>query len=271
MSRQEQIYNDMVAQKERLEALQEITSTSKVSAFGGILFMVSFAIDSLCEMFEIFKQQVFTQSNEKERRTANWYRQKALDFQYGYELVEGKDYYDNSELTEAEIEQSKIIKYAIAVEESDKSTLYIKIANADKQPLTGDQLEAFTNYINDVADMGVHITVRNEASDNLQLNLNVWYNPTLLNENGTELNSSNEPVKEAIQTYLSNLNFNEEYINMKLIDALQQLPAVKIVEVSYSSYKYGVLNWQPINGRYTPYAGHISINHEDLQINYIKY
>ncbi|MDO5970617.1 hypothetical protein Q4Q35_12440 [Flavivirga aquimarina] len=126
-------------------------------------------------MFEIFKEQVLSQSNEKERRTTNWYQQKALDFQYGYELVEGKDYYDNSQLTDAEIEQSKIIKFAVAVEESDKSTLYIKIANTNKQP----------------------ITIRNEVPDNLQLTLDVWYNATLLNENGIELNSSKEPVKEA--------------------------------------------------------------------------
>ncbi|MDO5970616.1 hypothetical protein Q4Q35_12435 [Flavivirga aquimarina] len=58
---------------------------------------------------------------------------------------------------------------------------------------------------------------------------------------------------------------------MRLIDTLQQLPAVKIAEVSHSAYRYGDISWQIINGRYTPYAGHLYISDEDLQINYIKY
>jgi hypothetical protein len=271
MNKQQGIYDDMVAQKEHLEALQGITSTSKVSVFGAILYVVSFAIDTLHSMFEAFKEQVRTLSNENERRNPKWYQQKGLNFQFGHQLVEGKDYYDNTAFTDDEVEESKIVKYAVAVEESDKSTLYIKIANADKQPLTNEQLEAFKTYMNEVADIGVHMTIRNEVSDNLKLNLNVWYDGTLLNEDGVALIESNMPVKETVEYFLSNLNFNEEYINMKLIDELQQLPSVKIAEVVEASYKHGNINWQLIKGRYTPYAGHISINNSDLQINYIKY
>lgn len=271
MSKQKEIFDSMNAQKERTEHIKEANTTSKTGVVRNILYVVSEAIAILYEMFKSFKTEVAEISNQNERRTPSWYQQKALDFQYGYELAEGKDYYDNSLLTEGEIEASKIVAFAVAVEEVDKSTLYIKIANKNKEPLSDQELEAFRAYMQEVSDIGVHISIRNEMPDNLQLSLTVFYNATLLNSLGQELTSTSEPVKEAIQNYISNLNFNQEYIDMRLVDALQQLPAVEIAEVDISFYKYKQLSWQKIKGRYIPFAGHLIIEDEDLTINYIKY
>lgn len=269
-SKQQEIYNEMIAQKERNEALKEANNTSKTSVINNIFFAVSLAINSLLELFEFHKAEVSKLSYESERRTSKWYQSLALKFQYGHQLVEGKDYFDNTNKTPQEIEESKLVKFAVAVQEKDKSTIYIKIANANKQPLTNEQLQAFSEYMERVADWGVHLTIINEVPDKLKLTIDYWYDATLINSSGQSLTGGNEPVKDKVKDFLTTLNFNQQYADMNLIDELQRLPSAKVVEIKESFYKYKTLNWQRINGRYIPYAGHLAIEDIDLQINYIK-
>ncbi len=270
MSEQVDIKNKLVAQQDKSSVLQEVTTTSKVGVLNEIFYAVSFAVASLKELFEVFKIEVLAIADAKEAHREAWYQTKATDFQFGHQVVKGKDYYDNSVLTTDEIEASKIVKFAVAVQESDKSTLYIKIANENKQPLTEEQRIAFEAYINEVADLGVHLTVVNQEADDIKLTLDVEYNAALLNAEGIELNGSKEPVKEAVELYLSNLNFDQQYVSMFLVDALQQLPVVEIAEVKVACFKYDALSWQIINRRYPPYAGYMRVLPENLTINYIK-
>jgi hypothetical protein len=270
MSKQQEILNEMLALKEQTEGIADANTTSKTGIVRNILYIVSAVISDFRDLFETFKTEVASISKENERRTPTWYQNKALAFQYGYQLVSEKDYYDNSGLTEDEITASQIIKFAVAVEENDKSTLYLKVAKENKELLTADELTAFKAYMLEVSDIGVHISYINQLPDNLKITLNVWYNATLLKSTGKELNTTAEPVKEALTAFISTLNFNQEFINMKLIDTLQNLEAVEIAEVVSSEYKYNALDWQPISGKYTPYSGHLIIDDENLTINYIK-
>jgi hypothetical protein len=271
MSKQEEILQKMLEQKESSQELSTANSTSKVGLLRQILYIVSFAIASLYELFEIHKKEVAEISEDKEPHQENWYEQKAFDYQFGHVLISDTDNYNNTALTDQEIETSKVIKYAVAVEEKDKSTLYIKIADKDKQPLSEVQQTAFESYINDVADMGVHISVVNKVADSLKLELDVYYDQAVLSSEGLLLKDTNvSPVVNAVNLYLDNLDFNEQYINMLLVDQLQQTTGVKIAEVTAAYYKYDVLSWQSIKGRYVPKSGHLKITAEDLIVNYIK-
>lgn len=271
MAKQEEILDQMLEQKNSSEELATANSTSKVGLLRRLLYIVSFAIASLDELFEIHKEEVAQISEEKSPHQENWYQQKALDFQFGYALVDDTDVYDNSDLTDEEIEISKIIKYAVAVQEKDKSTLFVKIADVNKDPITETQLIAFESYINDVADMGVHITVVNLEADNLKLELNVYYDDTVLSSEGLLLkDNTTYPVDEAVNLYLDNLDFNEQYAHMLLVDQLQQTPGIKLVDVQSAFYKYDVLTWQTIQARYVPKSGRLTIDPGNLTVNYIK-
>ena len=254
--------NELKTQQQNNAVLSQVTTPSKVGVLGNLIYIISFAVFTLRQLFENFKLDVQAIADAKEPHRETWYEQQAMAFQFGYDLPEGKTEYDNSNLTTAEIEASQIVAFAVAVQERDKSTLFIKIANKDKQPLTD---------INEVADVGVHITVINQVADAIKLTLNVEYKATLLNTKGVSLADDSRPIEEAINLYLSNLNFNEQYVSMRLIDALQKLPSVVIAEVEEACYKYDVLEWQIIHRKYTPKAGYMSVVPDNLTINYIKY
>lgn len=270
MSEQVNIYNEMNSQAEKSAELSAVSTNSKVGVLRTILYVVSFAIALLRELFELHKQEVEDSIDNKQRHDLYWYKNLALSYQYGYNLVSETDYYDNSNLTDEEIESSKIVKYAVAVEEVDKSTVYIKVANSDRAPLSSDELTAFKAYLNEVVDLGVHVTVVNEVADQLKLELDVYYDPKVLRSDGALLSSTSTfPVKEAIINFVNQLDFNATYTSLALIDALQIVDGVEIPEVKAAYYKYGVMSFQPIQGRYISKSGNIDVSEEDLIINYI--
>ena len=270
MSDQNTIYEEMNSQAEKSEHLLEVSTTSKVGVFRTLLYVISFSISNLKELFEIHKKEITDNINNKQRHDLYWYKSLALNFQYGHNLVMDTDYYNNSALTDEEIETAKIIKYAVAVEEKDKSTTYIKVANANREPIDNDELTAFEDYIHEVSDVGVHVCVINEPADNLKLEIDVYYDAQVLAANGSlHTDSSVFPVMDAVQTFIEGLDFNYPYNSVQVIEAVQKVSGVIITEIKGSYYKYGVLDFQPINGQCVSKSGNIDVLEEDLLINYI--
>lgn len=244
---------------------------SPVSIESIIFYVVAFGIWVLEMIFLKHKKEVVEIIAEKEPRRTSWYREKALAFQLGFKLVADKDYYDNTDVLSENIERSKVVKYAVAVEESDKSTLYIKIAGKNKQYLPYDEVVAFESYINEVADIGVHITVINAPADAMKLELDVYYDASVLDAEGRRLDGSDDtPVQDAVRIYLANLEFNEQFVSMRLVDAIQKVEGVDIVELNDAMYRYKAMAWQSVKARYTPYAGYMTVSDSDLKINWIK-
>lgn len=264
-----EILTKLINRKEANEALSRLTSDSRVSVWRNVLFVIASSISYLTELFDEHKKDVTDLANSKEPRKELWYQNIALAFQYGHELVEDKHYYDNSNRTEEEVALSKIVKYSAVNQEKDKSTLYIKVANENKQPLSVTQATAFEAYMNDVADLGVHLTIVNQPADDLKLELDIYYDPTILNSQGERLDGSgNTNAQDTIDDYISNLEINQQYVGMHLIDALQKVKGINIAEIIKSDYKYDVIDWQPLTARYTPKSGFLSITPENLKINW---
>ena len=204
-----------------------------------------------------------------------WYATLAKRFQFGHNLIPETDEYDNSNLTEAEIEASKIVKFAAAVQPRDKSILYIKIATERggiKQPLSNTQLTAFRAYlIDEVPDAGVRIEIINAQADDLRLKLDIYFDPLVLDVDGKRLDGTDDkPVQNTIRGYISNLSFNGLYANQSLIDRLQTVSGVVISELKEASSRYGAYTeYQPINAKSIPHAGYYSITDQNLILNFI--
>ncbi|NDV93531.1 hypothetical protein D0T84_01190 [Dysgonomonas sp. 521] len=208
--------------------------------------------------------------------STGWYTMMALLFQYGYELAGDTDAYDNSGLTEEQIEASRVVKFAAAVSPMNKSILYIKTAtevNGVKQPLPDEVFAAFKAYILKIQDAGVKIKFINDPADEMRVEMDVYYNPLVLDKNGKRLDGTNDtPVPDAIRNYVHNLIFNSRYANVKLVDAVQAVDGVELPELKKASSRYGVYtDFKEIDAIEIAHAGYYTISDANLILKYIPY
>ena len=208
--------------------------------------------------------------------TPYWYTTLAKQFQFGYNLVGDTDAYDNTGLTEEQIEASRVVKFAAPWQPRDKSILYIKVATEKggvKEPLSVAQLTALTAYMKEeIPDAGVKIKIINAPADEMRLEFDIYYNPLILDNTGRRLDGTNDtPIQGAIRAYLSNLDFAGLYANHSLIDALQKVDGVEQPELTYAGSRYGTYTeFQKIKGRAVPYAGYYTIADKNLLLNFIS-
>lgn len=224
---QQEIFDSITAN----ENLAGLTSQSKVSIYRLIVFVVAFAIWFLEMLFDKHKSEIdIALYNQKSGRLP-WYRYMALKFQYGFDLLIDSDEFDNAIATTAQINASKIIKYA-AVNEGDlQGIIIVKIAGetAGKlAPITAEAKTAVDAYFNEIKYAGSRINVINYLPDRLFLQLQIYRDPLVLDANGTSILNGGKPVETAINEFMKELPFNGELILAKLIDKIQQVEGVKI-------------------------------------------
>lgn len=247
---------------------------SKVSLESILFFAVATGIWIACKMFDQHKIDIFTILRDNRAHTTGWYAARSKEFQFGRDLVNDNDFYDNSGLNDEQIEKLRVVKFAVANETNDSALMYLKIATESagkKQPLNDVQLAAFTNYIGKIKDAGVRIKIVNEPADELRLKMDIYYNPLVLDISGKRVDGVDDtPIQLAIKQYIGNLAFNGFYANQTLVDTIQQVDGVEIVELKEASSKYGNLqDFIPINARSIPRAGYYQISDPNLILNFI--
>lgn len=248
------------------EKLASLNSTSKVAIYRLFVFVVSYSILLLQILFDTHKKEVSDIIEAKMPHRASWYRTKALDFQYGHALIVDSDKYDNIGFTAEEIENSKIIKYSAVTQNGGQ--LLIKIASESGgvlQPITDPQKASFDAYVQEIADCGVKYVVINKLPDLLLLNLQIFRDPLVLNENGLSILNGNYPVEEAILEYMKELPFNGELVLAHLVDKLQKVEGVKIPNIVNAESQINILGTeeyldpQPITVKTVPDSGYFKI------------
>ncbi|MEW5675596.1 hypothetical protein ABGT15_04730 [Flavobacterium enshiense] len=135
--------------------------------------------------------------------TLNWYREQALSFVYGQDLIwkEGSYKFDTQGLSETEISEKKVVKHC-AVSEVDLSSVinpdtsvnqifsdyfhnqvgvvFIKVATESGgyiSPVDLNVLSSFKEYIARIKDAGNQVIVSSLPGDVLKLHLNVFVDP----------------------------------------------------------------------------------------------
>ncbi|ROI09801.1 nucleotidyltransferase [Chryseobacterium sp. H3056] len=272
------IFTDLVAKKESDINLATLNSTSKTAIWRLWLYIMAYCAWVLETIFDEHKAEVSNILAQLKPHTTRWYRNKALDFQFGFALIQDTDIFDNTEKTEEQIETSKIIKYAAVTEAVSESRLIIKIAtevNGKLAPIQPGEKAAFDAYVAEYKDAGVRVTVINYLPDILQLRLKIYYDPLLLTADGFSiLNPSRKPVDEALKEFMKELPFDGELILASLIDKLQKTEGVKIPHLVNAATKwidsdgnaYG--NFENISVSQIPVSGYFEIE-DFLNIEYI--
>lgn len=242
-----------------------------IASFENILFdILSYFMFLLEQIFDTHKQEVNEIIENKFPHRPSWYRTKAKEFQYGFDLIEDTDNFDNTGYTAEQIEDSKIIKYSAVTKNGGQ--LLIKIASevgGVLAPITAPQKAAFDAYIEEIADCGVKYLVINKQPDILLLNLQVFYDPLVLNDSGMSILNGNYPVEDAIKEYMKELPFNGELVLAHLVDKLQLVEGVKIpniVNAETQIYDPGTdayLAAQPITVKTIPDSGYFTVPNFD--------
>lgn len=263
-----EIYDAMLRDKAQRSELAELNSSSTASIWRLLLWVVASAINVAEQLWEAWKMEVDVELAEQTPHRVDWYAAKAKAFVRGKVLMPGSDRYDLAGMSDSEIDQLRIVKYAAAIEGRDYSVLYVKVAGEDaggnRAPLSDAEAVQVAAYMNEVKDVGVRIELVNKPADIFRCSVKVLYDPILSPE------VMRERVRSVIEAYVENLEFNGEYSNMALIDAVQRVQGVKIAEVEQATVEEaGTGSERGVNVRYTPVAGYMVA--EDIVVDLEAY
>lgn len=254
------------------ENLAELNSSSTTALYRLFARVVAKGIVTLETLFDVFSAQVTTDLANQKAHTLQWYRNKALAFQLGYELQAGNDIYTVSGT--AETIAAQIIAYAAVVDQD--GTLIVKANKEDggSVPLDAAEFAAFFDYMSDIKDAGVALLVRNVNPDRLKLIVDIYYDPTVISSNGARLDGQTAtPVKDGVDGFLAAVPFDGRFVKSHLVDALQRVPGVKVPVVrSCQVARFDSASFSSVDVDYDPFAGFLRIYEPaDLVLNYIAY
>jgi len=243
------------------------------ASFESIFFDV-FAYCTLIleQIFDLHKKEVDTALYEQKSGTPRWYRNMALAFQYGFDLLVDSDKFDNIGLTVDQIDASKIIKYCSVKESGESNRLVVKVAGesaGDLIPLTTLQIDSFNAYMEEIKYAGVKLQIVNNPADKLLLNMAIYRDVLVIDENGNSILNGGKPVEAAINAYIKNLPFDGELVLNDLIEKLRAVDGVDnahvVVATSsvYDTVTLAYRNYAPINVKTIPAAGYFEVPNFD--------
>ena len=267
-----EIFNYMVERKNATPELATLTSNSATAMWRLIFYVVAVAHWLQETLFEKHVEIVDEKIRNQRPHTLGWYRTTALNFQFGKEFRDDITEYDNSGMTDDEIDAQRIIrKCSVTKAETVKPTLIMKVHKADGK-LEADEKTAFVAYMDALADAGVHISIISENADRLVLYLTIRYDAMVLDENGVRFLDGVEPVPAAIVAHLANLQFNGTFFPSMLEQDLMSQTGVRLATIRRALAGVHDAEAAEIFDHYTPYSGAITINTDiDLHVIYERF
>lgn len=248
------------------------------ASFENILFDVfAYCLFVLEQVFDQHKKEIDTAIYEQKSGTPRWYRNMALAFQYGFDLINNSDKYDTLGFTIDQVESSKIIKYCSVKESQESNRLIVKVAGEENEvliPLTDTQKTSFEQYMAEIKYAGVKINVINNPADRLLLNMSIYRDVLVIDENGNSILNGGKPIEDAIRAYIRDLPFDGELVLNDFIEKLRAVDGVNNAHIivatssAYNPVTDSYLNYMPINVKTIPVAGYFEIPNFDT-VSYV--
>lgn len=267
-------YNQIITKVYADPVLSDLDHTSAVADYKLWAYIVAVVIQTIDVLFDLRAAEVTDQLATKKPHTLNWYKQLALRFQYGQDLIADSDQYLNAGLTTDQIASQLIITQAAVTENTDGSLRMkvVKLVGGDYAQLNDAEKTAFHAYIADTKDAGVRINDESLPPDDLKLVLDIFYNPLVLDATGKRIDgNSDTPVIDACNAYLKNLKFNGEFAKTRLSDTIQAVDGVELVGLLSAQSRYGVRPFEEIDERIIPDGGYLRVIDGGFTINYRQY
>lgn len=241
-----------------------------VASFEDILF------SQLSAALSLHEQIVEENAKNSRPHPVRWYKKQCLNYLDGLSLTWVEDqffYYDTTNINN--VDERRIIKQC-SVLESNNGELVIKVAkevNGQLQPLSTDELNRFKAYVRDIKAAGTRIRFINLPADTLKIALTVYVDINLIDlQTGRLLNTAEEvyPVKDAIQSYLSNLEFNGAFVKEFFRDQIQKAEGVKRPLIDLLQSQYLGFPFQNIEDWEVPNSGYYKADDVNVTIIYLK-
>jgi hypothetical protein len=263
------------------DMIDMLNNPSKVTVWKVIFYAVAFGIFLIDTLFDLFRIETDEKISKLKPATLKWFAEKIKTFEFGETLVPETDYYDNTGLTESEIEDKMIIKYAAAIEQqftNGRFGVRIKVAGESGGELVQldtaqpGGLAAASDFVKRFKPAGTFVEITSDDADFLKLSMRVYYNPLVLNNTGQRLDGTNNtPVQEAINAHLKNLPFNGLFNLTALVDALQLVQGVEDPRILSAQTKYAALPYADVADQIIPDSGYLKIydQNTDLTIEWV--
>lgn len=279
-----EIFDSMVAEGIRLATAQGNTAavgmfanTSKVAIWRLMFYIQAFAIMTFEKLLDAFGVVVDDKLATLRPGKLSWIREKAKGFQFGIPLYPDSDVFNNTGYTDAQIAASKIIAYAACTETTLNAVRVVllkvaKLNGTDLVPLSNTEFAAFESYMQTkVKFAGTTLIIYNQVADLLKAEVDVYYDPLLLDQNGLRTDAAGYPVKDAATLYPTQLEFDGEFTNAGFIDALQSCYGVsrRKVNLKRMERKPDGGTYQSVGSSFVPFAGYCKFDTGGLVINYI--
>ncbi|OWP80251.1 hypothetical protein BWK63_11970 [Flavobacterium covae] len=274
MARTEKEIHDQILNELYTSSVLDIQAPlSSASLFYRFTRINAAVIQTFEKLMDTHKTQIDTAIYEYKPGTPRWYRNMALAFQFGFKLLQDDDQFDNSGATPEDIEASKIVKYCSVKEGLESSKVILKVAGEqgdNLRKLTNDEITSFTAYMKEVSYAGVKLLIINNPADKIQLKMDVYIDPLLIDGNGTNIRTGAKTVEKALGNYLKNLPFDGELVVNDLIATLRKVEGVVNVNITtiQSSYMDLTTNvykpFSAINVKVIPMAGYFEIDNQSV-------
>lgn len=266
-----EIQEQILAAKDAHPELQSLNSPSKVAIWRLWVYIVAVAHWTLESIMDITMSLQTEHIRATKIHSLSWYSALAKAFQFGHELPWGEVEYDNEGFDEEEIEEARVVKFCSVTKAP--GGLMVKVATHDGQDLSPISMGAFTafkEYMFRVSAAGDNLYYRNELPDALKLDVDIYYDPLILDSAGKRLDGGGDtPIADAIDDYIKGIDFNSRLIPMELTDRLQTVEGVKIVAIKAIQTKYSNLAFSDVPDEgVVPFAGYVRIAEEDLNIKF---
>ncbi len=266
----EQWYQVMLDEVSNYPDLSQANSSSVTALWSKFFWTVSYVawlMDSLFHQFKIDAQEIADKSNTG---TSKWYLNQTLKFQFGDNLVWDANL--NKFMYPIIIEPNKIIKHAAVVFSGGE--VRIKAAKDNGgilEPLNAVELTAFDAYWKTNKIAGTTLSVLSSAADDLKVEVEIIYNALVMNSDGTLIaDNSFKPVLVAIDSYISNLEFDGRLWVDKLQDEIQKAEGVISVKITTIQAKYSGGNYTDVNQYYDSVAGYLTNDIANSVITYVN-
>ncbi len=273
----ESITQRYVADMAAIGITVDTTTWSATSIERLLIYVFAYSAFILEKMFDTHTAEINDIIANKKPHTKNWYKNIVLAYQHGFVVDATTLTYNNTGVSDLVIEQSKVVKYCAVADGSE--TLNIKIAKevaGELAPLSSAELAGLQDYMEDdqlgQKDAGVDISFINENADALQINYDVYVNPSVIDITGVHIISGLKTVELAIKQYLKSLQFNGVFAPQRLEEFIKtNCEGVELLKLRSVLVKAdGASTWLPVDVQYLPNSGYLRIiNNNDLTLNYL--
>lgn len=245
---------------------------SPVSVESVLIHIVASSVWILEKLWDVFRTEVEEKIDNNYVASIAWYYHKALEFQFGDALAFDEKTYSFKYPTQ---DESKRIVKNVAIREviiDNITTLKVYFSDEDKQPLKNEQKAAFELYMRQIGAAGTHYTFVTKQPDQLQIKLDIYHDPLVIDSSGNRLKGKGKPVEETIDTYLSSLEYGGTFYGSKLVDMLQSTEGVKDVVLLGTGLYASNDNIIEIDSRkIAAESGAFVCSHKEKNITYSNY